>query len=230
VLAGSVDEMLRRESWTRPVLFGLVSGVVIGAVMTAVLAITLDHAKSTPPVAPAQQFLDAWSRYRAGTWAVEGHFDRFVNGQDAVLSDDTFNVQRAPDHLSRQGHRVNAVLGGQRVVCVPDLEGVARCVTSPVPQTYDQEVIGELDGWRKIVMGNAPVFAVHVNKQCFELTRLRDDVAFDRYGRSSTTCFDPATGALQHSETRHPNALDVYDARVIRAAVTPDDFALPAAG
>ena len=217
----------------RPGLIGLIFGFAVGTLVTLVLVTTGDHIgdpRDSSPAASVQRFLAAFERYRGGTWAVDGHFDRFVNGRDAVLSDDTFNVQRPPEHLAAQAGRVNALAAGQRIVCVKDADAVSRCVTSPSSATYDDEVRAELDDWRKILTGPSPVFEVHVVERCFELSRLRDDVAFDRYGRSSKLCFDAETGALDHSEVRHPEALDVYDARVIRSTVTDEDFVLPSQG
>lgn len=211
----------------RPALFGLVAGTILAAMVIAVLVGT-HRPHHEVRAAPAERFLDAWQRHRSTTWAVEGRFTRFVSSGDPALVADTFSVQRPDERLSARSGGVNALIAGQRIVCATAPDGATRCLATPTTKTYDDEVADELADWRSLLDGPDAVFAVTASGNCFHLSRLRDDQAFDRYGRSSTMCFDRRTGALERSEIRHRAATDVFEAMSMRSDVHDSDFALPA--
>jgi hypothetical protein len=211
----------------RPALIGSVAGVIVAAIVIAALVGT-DRPHQRERVAPAERFIEAWQRHRSTTWAVEGRFTRLLNSGEPALVADTFSVQRPDERLSARSGGVNALVAGQRIVCVTSPEGTTRCVGTAATKTYADEVNDELADWRTLLIGPDAVFAVTSSGNCFHLERLRGDQAFDRYGRASTMCFDHRTGALERSEIRHPAATDVFEATSIRSDVRDSDFALPA--
>jgi hypothetical protein len=206
-------------------LIGVIAGLMVGAGIVAVLAITgfFKSEASSPHAVSA--FISAYERSRDATYALDGDFSRtLVDGRR--LESGALIVQRPPDELRRQLGSTSGRLNGHRVNCTTDPAGQFSCAPGAEVGSWDQMVAYELNNLRTYFDPEHQVYVVRdQGGGCFEL-KLVASLADPPYGVRTVMCFDAATGAMRSIELEHPNgAIDRLEAAAIRR-VTAADFDL----
>ncbi len=174
----------------------------------------------------AAAFLAAWERSRTATYVVESRFVRQTRAGASTLADIRV-AQRPPDRLVTGGGTLDGRLGGRRVACAADDEGVLRCRDGGEAPPYHEEVARERRDLERLVAGDQPLYAVGRDGEgCFVL-RLTVIIHAPPYGVRARFCYDDATGAPTRVHVHGEDFVDRTDAIAVRAEVTDDDLRLP---
>ena len=224
----------RTRSWLLVALAVLV-GVGVG---TAAVVVTgndgrdsteqteLDDPRGLPPdhVANATAFLNAWHRFRTGTFVVQLRFERSVSTKDAPLTSAGVLVQRPPRRVVRAFGNESAVNAFGAQTC--ELGENSSSLCSPEQQTapYDVQVAEELSILSQYFSGDAPLYRVEsAGPGCFGLFLYRS-MPLPPYGDAAQFCFDVPTGAMSLFEMTTADGSDRTIAQNISTTVTDADF------
>jgi hypothetical protein len=213
---------------------GVVAGVVLGLGAAALAGggdgndggptVTLAPVESPYPAdqaANAEQFLDAWNRYRTATFKAELTWTRETASGQRLETLRTV-VQQPPERAVRQFGSVTLVGADESLGCEPI--GDDTVCTSRPGADYDLQVADEIAAWRSAITGERPIYAVHRSGgECFELELVRP-IAEPPYGERSQVCFDEATGALRSRQVVHATATEIEQATSITPTVTAQDW------
>jgi hypothetical protein len=224
----------RKRSWLVVALAVLV-GVGVG---TAAVAVTgddghdqadqaeLDDPHGLPPehYANAKAFLDAWHRFRTGTFMVQLRFERSITGKDSPLISDGILVQRPPRRVIRAFGNESTVSGADARSCELGENASSLCGPEQSTGPYDVQVAEELSILSQYFSGDAPLYRVEAGGSgCFRLFLYRA-MPLPPYGDSAQFCFDAATGAMSLFETTTADGTDRTIAQNISTTVTDADF------
>jgi hypothetical protein len=210
---------------------GLLVGMLLaGAVAARDAASHGDEDRAVPPVdtrpADVDAFSRAWLRSRTGTWVVRLSFTRRT-AAGGRLDDEIRIAQRPPDRLivGPLG-AVAGRIGGRTVNCGTGATGVFRCAGREPASPYADEVRREVSTVRSYVAGDAPLYVLRHEGDCFSL-RLSRRYPSPPYGERARFCFDPATGSPTRREVYRAEGSDVQHAVEVRARVDPADLEVP---
>lgn len=210
------------RTWLRSNL-GLLTGLIAGAGVVAIL-LASGVTRPPPPPAPAdQEFVAAWRRSREVRVVVDGEVERVMDS-GAHLSSAYRLVQAPPTRLFRQFGSVSGERDGKGITCASDPDGGYACSDGPaLSKTFTQELDEEIRNLRDHF--NAPM-TYEVNAAgdgCFDLA-LRRPVALPTFGSKAHLCFAADTGALVLSERHLEGAVETSRAVSVRSDVEPGDL------
>jgi hypothetical protein len=173
----------------------------------------------------AVNFLNAWQRFRTGTFVVNLRFERTVTGKDVPLVSDGILVQQPPRRVIRAFGNESSVLGGDAQTCELGDDASSLCSPSHETEPYDVQVATELSIFSNYFSGDTPLYRVEAAAgNCFRLLLYRAK-PLPPYGDAAQFCFDSATGAMTLFETTSSDGTDRTTAERITATVTEADFA-----
>ncbi len=200
----------------------------LGLGSLAVVALLLAGSVDDPEPRPshedsARDFLEAWERYRNGTFVLTGTFRRET--PKGELTSEYVLAQRPPRRTTFQFGGLESV-GGDARVCTVDADGEQHCAPGAGAQPYE-DVVGEelqsLLGY--FFAADPPLYEVtRTEDDCFELL-LRRQLLPPPYGFASRFCFDTATGALVEMRQEREGGTDVLVIDTIRTTVGDGDLA-----
>jgi hypothetical protein len=207
-------------------LVGVVAGVLVGAGIIGVLALSGYFATEDREANAQDELIAAYERNRGAVYAFDGEFTRTMPDGRQLVSG-AFVVQRPPDELRRQLGGTSGRLNGRRVNCTIDPNDRFQCATAAEVGPWDEMVAEELDNLRSYFDPQAPAYtAERIGDGCFEL-RLVRAVADPPYGMRAVMCFDGPTGAMRSIEIEHESGVvDRLEADAVRSTVTNEDFTL----
>jgi hypothetical protein len=199
-----------------------------GFVVAGIAAFALPAPPATTGPNAVQEFLDAWTRSRQGTYVVVSTFRRtFADGKE-IAAPATI-AQRPPDRLSFGLGEAEGRVDGQIVRCGSAPDGRYGCVTADGAGDYTASVTREVHNLSTQVTGNPPLYQVtRSGPGCFDLTQTGNYPILP-YGHGARLCFDPATGAPTRTEIHRDGSTETTIATSVRAAVTDADFRIPPA-
>ncbi|MEM9203075.1 MAG: hypothetical protein AAGC53_15560 [Actinomycetota bacterium] len=154
----------------------------------------------------ARDLLDAWTRWRTGTFVATGTWTRTLDERpDDPLVGDVFVAQDPPQRL--------VVRLGSVVTAIDDAE------------RFERVLVAELSLIGGYVLGPERLYDVSSGDSagCYRAELVVPALA-SPWGRWAEYCFDGESGALLSATVRRQSALDVEQTRAIRAEVSPDDF------
>ena len=224
----------RARSWALVGLAVLVGvGVGIGAV-----AVTgddgsdaVDQAELADPSglpaehrANAVRFLDAWDRFRNGTFVVDLRFERTVTGKDQPLVSAGVLVQQPPRRIVRAFGNESSVFADGAQTCELGADSTSLCSAAHQTEPYDVQVATELSILSQYFSGDSPLYRVDApTANCFRLFLYRA-MPLPPYGDAAQFCFDNATGAMTLFESTTAGGGDRTIAERITTTVTEADF------
>jgi hypothetical protein len=195
------------------------SDAVEEPVLAAVMGLPPEHRVN------AVKFLEAWQRFRTGTFVVNLRFERTVTGKDVPLVSDGILVQQPPRRVLRAFGNESSVAGVDAQTCELGTEETSLCAPSHQTEPYDVQVARELSIFSNYFSGETPLYRVEAaNANCFRLHLYRA-MPLPPYGDAAQFCFDSATGAMTLFETTSSDGADRTIAQHIRPVVTEADFA-----
>jgi len=213
------------------VLLGV--GVGVGAVAItghdgsdAVGDTELADPQGLPPEhrANAVAFLNAWERFRKGTFVVDLRFERTVTGKDSPLVSAGVLVQQPPRRIVRAFGNESSVQGDSAQSCELGADASSLCTATQATEPYDVQVAEELSVLSGYFSGDTPLYRVEApTPNCFRLFLYRA-MPLPPYGDAAQFCFDAATGAMTLFETTSANGSDRTTAEQITPTVTEADF------
>ena len=181
---------------------------------------------SLPPqqVANAVGFLNAWDRFRNGTFVVDLRFERTVTGKDEPLVSAGILVQQPPRRIVRAFGNESSVFADGAQTCELGAESTSLCTAARQTEPYDVQVAQELSILSQYFSGDTPLYRVEApSAGCFRLFLYRA-MPLPPYGDAAQFCFDPATGAMSLFETTTASGSDRSIAQRITPTVTDADF------
>jgi hypothetical protein len=177
--------------------------------------------------ANAVNFLNAWQRFRMGTFVVNLRFERTVTGKDVPLVSDGILVQQPPRRVVRAFGNESSVFASDAQTCELGANETSLCTPSHQTDPYDVEVASELSTFSNYFSGQTPIYRVEAPAaNCFRLHLYRA-MPLPPYGDAAQFCFDSATGAMTLFETTSSDGTDRTTAQRITPTVTEADFARP---
>jgi hypothetical protein len=173
----------------------------------------------------AVNFLNAWERFRTGTFVVDLRFERTVAGKDAPLVSAGILVQQPPRRIVRAFGNESSVSGEDAQTCELGADASSLCTPAHQTDPYDVQVASELSVLSNYFSGDAPLYRVEApNASCFRLFLYRA-MPLPPYGDAAQFCFDAPTGAMTLFETTSASGTDRTTAERITTTVTDADFA-----
>jgi len=212
----------------RPLLVGVLGGVVVGGLAIAALSASglLDDQAEEPRDGPAAaaQLLQAFAASRNGTYVAEGEFLRRTDAGGELRSA-VMVVQRPPTRVVVQFDGVDADVGGEPVRCGPDGAGAVLCTPADeAEQDHDDAVQAEIDTLLGYLVGDPPLYEVTVDDEgCFRL-ELGLQHPLPPYGQRARFCFDDATGAMTEIVIEREGSVDRTEMTTVRGEVTDEDL------
>ncbi|MCU1463537.1 MAG: hypothetical protein JWO37_3612 [Acidimicrobiales bacterium] len=209
-----------------PVRSALV-GAVIGAALTALVAVN-DQApieRTGPKIVSA--FLADWRHQFVGTYVVVLNWERRTAAGGRLQSTETI-AQRPPDTFSRGLGTIDARRGDRRLACAEGPSGRLDCRDAGALPAYATVVDQRVANVATYLRGPARIYDVERQQpHCYRLkqvvpVRFAIDLSF---GTEAFFCFDPVTGALRSRRTVRPSSEDAEVAASIRTFVTDADLA-----
>ena len=206
---------------------GALAGVVAGLIVT--LAVVgggaLDDRVTARPVPDAsEEFVSAFRRSLEGTYLVRATFTR-VLADGRTLTSNAAVAQRPPDSIRRQFGGLTGSVAGHQVVCSTEAGGRFHCGPGAIAPDRAGVVDQDLANLRSYFVAPALYRAVRAGPDCFELTQMRPSGVVP-YGSFARFCFDPGTGAIRLLEQHLEGATDTFEATLVRAEVSAQDFSL----
>lgn len=207
------------------VLFQVVTVVVIIGGLAA-LAVAFADESGSPPPSAADELVAAYARSRAGTFVVEAEFRRTM-ADGRQLESAALVVQRPPDELRAQLGSASGRVGNRSLNCTALPDDELSCAPSGEVAPWDEMVGAEVANLQSYFVGDVPLYrAERLDPGCFGITQVAA-IPDAPYGRRTTFCFDPATGALRRLELRREGgSVDLLRAVAIRPEVTDADLSL----
>ncbi|MEO8694948.1 MAG: hypothetical protein ABI658_15585 [Acidimicrobiales bacterium] len=173
----------------------------------------------------AVNFLNAWQRFRTGTFVVGLRFERTVTGKDAPLVSSGILVQQPPRRIVRAFGNESSVFGDGAQTCEIGADSSSLCTPAHQTDSYDVQVATELSVLSDYFSGESPLYRVESpSAGCFRLILYRA-MPLPPYGDAAQFCFDAATGAMTLFETISASGSDRTTAERITTTVTDADFA-----
>ena len=195
-----------------------------------------DSNANNPPVLPdpsglppqdhanAVAFLNAWNRFRNGTFVVQLHFERTVTGKDAPLVSSGILVQQPPRRIVRAFGNESSVFANGAQTCELGAQSSTLCTAAQQTDPYDVQVATELSILSQYFSGDTPLYRVEApTPNCFRLFLYRA-MPLPPYGDAAQFCFDAATGAMTLFEMTTSAGSDRTTADSITTTVTDADF------
>ncbi|HUP75042.1 MAG TPA: hypothetical protein VM282_18505 [Acidimicrobiales bacterium] len=174
--------------------------------------------------ANAVRFLDAWERFRNGTFVVDLRFERTVTGKDLPLVSDGILVQQPPRRIVRAFGNESSVFADAAQSCELGTDATSLCAAARKTEPYVVQVAGELSILSDYFSGDSPLYRVDApTANCFRLFLYRA-MPLPPYGDAAQFCFDNATGAMTLFETTTASGSDRTTAERITTTVTEADF------
>lgn len=175
--------------------------------------------------ANAVDFLEAWERFRKGTFVVDLRFERTVTGKDVPLVSAGILVQQPPRRIVRAFGNESAVFGDGAQTCELGADASSLCTPAHRTEPYDVQVAGELSILAQYFSTDTPLYRVEApTPNCFRLFLYRP-MPLPPYGDAAQFCFDAATGAMTLFESTTSAGGDRTTAERITTTVTEADFA-----
>ncbi len=173
-------------------------------------------------------FFAAYEQSRSGTYVVDAEFSRtMADGRE--LRSASRHALRPPDELRWELGSASGRLGDRQLNCTPTGdEGSMQCAPSAEVEPWSDEVATELANLRSYFEGNRPVYRVErAGPGCFVLVQVLLELPDAPFGRETTMCFDPDTGARIELELRREGgSVDRVHAIEVRSEVGDADFSL----
>jgi hypothetical protein len=206
---------------------GLVAGwsvvVAYAALCAGVTIVALNDDDAVRGEQAIDGFLDAWERYRSGTYLLEANAVRVSDTTGARLPSRLVLAQRPPDRVVRQHGGITGRLGDQVLTCgARPNRPRPTCSLGPPGRSFDDAVAREVDILRTYVTGERPAYHVAGRGDCYFLTRLRPIPS--PLGDEARFCFDGDTGATRLVRVDFGDVLSVTEATEIRGTVTDKDL------
>ena len=174
--------------------------------------------------ANAVAFLNAWDRFRNGTFVVDLRFERTVTGKDAPLVSNGILVQQPPRRIVRAFGNESLVFADGAQTCELGAEASTLCTAARQTEPYDVQVAQELSILSQYFSGDTPLYRVEApTPNCFRLFLYRA-MPLPPYGDAAQFCFDAATGAMTLFEMTTASGSDRTTADRITTTVTEADF------
>ena len=167
--------------------------------------IQTDFAPVEHDPAAAASLIDAWARWRTGTFVTAGTWTRTVDGrpEDPLVGE----VSLVQDPPRRQVVRLGSL--------VTDINDQER---------FENLVVAELGLVGGYVVGADRLYDVaRVSEVCFQVELIAPALA-SPWGRWAEYCFDDGSGALVSARVRRQSAIDVERAVVVTTDVSAADF------
>lgn len=172
----------------------------------------------------AVRFLDAWDRFRNGTFVVDLRFERTVTGKDVPLVSAGILVQQPPRRIVRAFGNESSVAADGAQTCELGADATSLCTAARPTEPYDVQVAGERSILSQYFSGDSPLYRVDAPAaNCFRLFLYRA-MPLAPYGDAAQFCFDDATGAMTLFETTTAGGGDRTVAERITTTVTEADF------
>jgi hypothetical protein len=169
-------------------------------------------------------FLDAWDRFRNGTFVVDLRFERTVSGKDEPLVSAGILVQQPPRRVVRAFGNESSVYADGAQTCELGDDASSLCSAARPTEPYDVQVARELSILSQYFSGDSPLYRVEApTPGCFRLFLYRP-MPLPPYGDAAQFCFDAATGAMTLFETTTASGSDRSIAEGITTTVTEADF------
>ena len=179
-----------------------------------------------PPdhVANSIAFLNAWDRFRNGTFVVDLRFERTVTGKTEPLVSAGILVQKPPRRVVRAFGNESSLFADGAQTCDLGAESTSVCTAQQKTEPYDVQVAEELSVLSQYFSGDTPLYRVEApSPGCFRLHLYRA-MQLPPYGDAAQFCFDSATGAMTLFETSSESGSDRTTALQISTTVTDADF------
>ena len=192
----------------------------------AVDEVELADPRGLPPEhrANAVGFLEAWERFRKGTFVVDLHFERTVTGKDLPLVSEGILVQQPPRRVLRAFGNQSSVFADSAQSCELGAEASSLCAPAHQTESYDVQVAQELSILSQYFSTDTPLYRVEApTASCFRLFLYRS-MPLPPYGDAAQFCFDSATGAMTLFEMTTASGGDRTTAMGITPTVTEADF------
>jgi hypothetical protein len=208
--------------------FGAIVGTVVGVVLAAVVAVT-DHPAPRVRVGAAviDAFLADWRNQLEGTYVAVMRFERTTDHGGKVVSQVTI-AQRPPDTFRSGLGSIDARRDNRRLACGAGPSGRIDCRDAGALPPYGTVVDQRVADLATYFRGDAAVYRVfEIRPHCYRLVqgvpvKAELDLPF---GRETSYCFDPVTGAVRSRRTARVGAVDSEVATSIRRFVTDADLA-----
>ena len=223
------------RTWALP-LIGMLIGALVGFGALSWFGRTDDAA--APTGLPREQndtavitdFLEAWERFRLGTFVLTSEFTRTLD-DGSVLRTPRSLVQAPPVRVTSEFTRDSPSFVGPDVACVSDDLGFFSCTDPNADMaTYREELQAEQLVLASYFTGEPPLYVLErIDAQCFELLLAQAD-PLPPYGSRAEFCFDGDSGALARQLIVKEGAVDEVIAVEIRNSVTAADLTLDDAG
>lgn len=195
------------------------AGVAVVAALVVAIGVAAVDARDRPdPVSlddAVSSLVDAYARSRTETYRASGSFTRAAEDEPTrALSAAVEWVQRPPDRLIRQFGEVTGRRDDRLLACpAPIGDEAAECSLGPADESFDEAVAAEIDAFRSLVEGDAPLYEVRRRSAaCWRMTRMRYDPR-SGFGVEADLCVDEATGAVRSLRIDHGDIVEetVYD-------------------
>ena len=163
-----------------------------------------------PPdhVANSIAFLNAWDRFRNGTFVVNLRFERTVTGIKEPLVSGGILVQQPPRRVVRAFGNESSVFADGAQTCEIGADSSSLCTAAQKAEPYDVQVAEELSVLSQYFSGDTPLYRVEApSPGCFHLFLYRA-MPLPPYGDAAQFCFDSATGAMTLFETSSASGSD----------------------
>lgn len=232
---GAPRPRVRRVPTALLVLAGVLGGGAVGWGLFALTdrgatdgtdRIVLERPGSTAddPARAANDFLEAWTRYRSATYTATLEFERVAATGQSLRSSSTY-AQKPPRRIVRQSDSVLLTAGDASVTC-NTVGGATTCAPAPALD-YQGEITKEIAIWKTAVLAAVPYYRVsEPDDGCFQLDLLVT-MPDPPYGTVARFCFDAATGALLKRQIVRDGATDTEEATSVSATVPDDAFVVP---
>jgi hypothetical protein len=183
--------------------------------------------RGLPPdhLADATAFLEAWQRFRTGTFVVGLRFERTKPGSDVPLVSDGLLVQEPPRRVVRAFGNESSVFGDGAQTCELGVNDSSLCGAAHPTEPYDVQVAEELSTLSQYFSGETPLYRVDATTSgCYRLFLYRP-MSLAPYGDAAQFCFDARTGAMTLFEMTTTGGTERTTSLFISETVTDADFA-----
>jgi hypothetical protein len=175
--------------------------------------------------AHATAFLEAWQRFRTGTFVVGLRLERTKPGDESPLVSDGILVQQPPRRIVRAFGNESAMFADGAQTCELGTNDSSVCSPAPEAASYDVQVAEELSILSQYFSGETPLYRVDASsKACFQLHLYRA-MPLPPYGDLAQFCFDTPSGAMTLFEMKTAGGNERTTSLYISTTVTDADFA-----
>ena len=219
---------------TRPWLGAALVAIAAAIVASALFVLFDSDEDAVPEPLPTEQnseqvvadFLDAWERFRLGTFVITSEFTRTLE-DGSVLTAPRGLAQDPPRRITSEFANSSATYSDGEVACVSDELGFFSCLEAGLDmEGYLAELQAEQIVLASYLAGEPPLYVIdRLEDGCFEFL-IAQVMQLPPYGSRALFCFDAETGALERQLVVRESAEDEILAVEIRSEVTPEDLRL----